>query len=229
MSTTAEPSSYEEIGELANQQKASTIIVAADAILLSSQILPLEERLKLLLESNVHEESIETAKGFLGNLRVVNLEDPNVVAKTREYASFLQKHVTGKELAIVDALVAKMELRHVLQQKARQMEMAVHEQTVQQAMLETKTNAIREQLWAHRTHLATCDKKLAELEQFKADIERKISAVHRNRSQQSEYLSKEVSAVEELTQALAKTKSDVKKTTLEAEDQILVINEPCWI
>ena len=71
--------------------------------------LTFEERLRVLLEPEQHQESIEMAKSFLGNLGTANFEDPAVILKIREYTSFLQKHLVGEELAITNALVLKME------------------------------------------------------------------------------------------------------------------------
>lgn len=145
---------------------------AFEAASSSGQAIPLEERLRLLLEPDDSQESIETAKSFLHSLGTANFDDANVVPKIREYVAFLQSQLSGEELAIVDALMAKMDSLPPLRQSARQLKTVVQEHTTQRDILETKTIEFREGLQKRREDIATCDKKLAELEAFKAEIEK---------------------------------------------------------
>lgn len=148
---------------------------------LPSPVLPLEERLKILLEPEDTPESIEIAKSFLNNLGAVNFDDPNMIVKVREYAVFLHKHAAGEELTIVNALLAKMDALPPLRRSALQMEAVIHQQTAQPAALEARTSEFKEQLQTRRTHIAACDKKLAELEAFKTEIKKKIQTCQPNK------------------------------------------------
>ena len=188
---------------------------------ISIPALPLEERLKLLLESEDTRESIDVAKSFLNNLGAVNFDDPNMIIKVREYAVFLHKHATGEELAIVNALLEKMDALPPLRQGALQMEAIIYQKTTQRAALEAKAKEFKEQLQVRRTHIAACDKKLAELESFKAEIEKKIQACRASRDRQSENLTKEIPLAEKVKQSLEETKSEIKQATLNSEGKIL--------
>lgn len=101
------------------------------------------------------------------------------------------------------------------------MTIVVQKHIVQWDILETKTNEFQEQLQKWRTDISTCDKKMAELEAFKVEIEKNIAAYQTNKTRHNECLAKEVSIAEKLRQTLAKTRNDVKKTALEAIDKIL--------
>lgn len=114
-----------------------------------------------------------------------------------------------------------MDILPSLQQSTHQLNTVVQGHIVQRDLLETKTIEFWERLQKRREYIATCDKKLAELEAFKAEIQKKIVAYQCSRAQHNEYLAKEVSIAEKLKQTLAKTRVDVKKTTLQAEDKIV--------
>lgn len=130
----------------------------------ASEPLPLEERLKQLLEPEDEQETIKAAKDFLGYLGGAKFDDPSVVAKIREQAAFLQAHVTGEELVTVDALLAKLDALPLLEQAAHQVTTMAKKQTAHRATLEAKSNACKDQLQKRRTFITNCDKKLAELE-----------------------------------------------------------------
>lgn len=130
--------------------------------------LTFEERLKLLLEPEQHQESIAIAKSFLGNLGTANFEDPTVILKIHEYASFLQKHLVGEELAIANSLMLKMESLPPLQADARQLEEVIQKKQADKAVEEAKANEVWEKLYERRAYLIKCDTKLTELEAFKA-------------------------------------------------------------
>lgn len=83
---------------------------------------------------------------------------------------------TTKEVIPSCHLLAKMDALPPIQQSELHMEIVIQQLTTQRATLEANTSEFKEQLQARRTHIATCDKKLAELEAFKADIEKKIKA-----------------------------------------------------
>lgn len=183
--------------------------------------LPLEERLKQLLEQDDEQESIKAAKDFLSTLASAKFDDPSVVAKIREQAAFLQAHVTGDELVTVDALLAKVDALPLLEQAAHQVTKAAKKQTAHRAALETQNRACKDQLQKRRTFIANCDKKLAELENFRAEIDKKIRACQANRAQHNEYLAKEIPEAEKLKQSLADARKDVKVVTLEAEDKFV--------
>jgi type II secretory pathway component PulM len=144
-----------------------------------------------------------------------------VLEKTREHAALLQKHLAGEELATVNALVMKLESIPSLQENARQMEAIIQKKHADKADVEAKANEVREQLCARRAHLDKCDSKLAELEAFKADLEKKIANWRTSRACHSEKLVQEVSVAEGLMQALTDAHADIKKTTSDSEDQIL--------
>jgi hypothetical protein len=180
-----------------------------------------EERLKLLLEPEQHQESIEIAKSFLGNLGTANFEDPAVILKIREYASFLQKHLVGEELAIANALMLKMELLPPLQANARQLEEVIQKKQADKAAEEAKADELREKLRERRTYLIKCDTKLAELEVLKAEIEKKIASWRTSRALYSERLVQEISIAEGLKRTINDSQADIKKTTFESEDRIL--------
>jgi hypothetical protein len=185
------------------------------------QSLTFEEKLKLLLEPDQSQESIIIAKTFLSNLGTANFDDPAILEKTREYATFLQQHLTGEELAVADDLVMKLETVPLLQENARQLEEVIQKKQADRANVESKAIEVRGQLRERRAHLAKCDAKLAELEAFKADIERKMAEWRASRAFQSEKLVQEVSVAEGLMQTLADAHADIKKTTTDSEDRIL--------
>lgn len=91
----------------------------------------MEERLKQLLEPEDEQESIKAAKAFLSDLGSAKFDDPSVAAKIREQAALLQVHVTGEELATVNALLAKLDALPLLEQAAHQMTTAVQKQIAQ--------------------------------------------------------------------------------------------------
>lgn len=141
------PSDLEAKRELDTPKENPSAIAASDVSFpSSSEVLPLEERLKILLEPEDTQESIEIAKSFVNNLGAVNFDDPNMIMKVREYAVFLHKHVTGEELATVNAQLAKMDTLPPLRQSALQMEAVIHRQTAQHAALEVKTSEFKEKL-----------------------------------------------------------------------------------
>ena len=183
--------------------------------------LSLEERLRLLLEAEDEQESIKAAKEFLGDLGSAKYDDPEVVAKIREQAVFLQAHVTGEELETVNALLAKLDALPLLEQAAQQVTTAVQKHTARRAALEARNIACKDQLQKRRTFITECDKKLTELENFKAEIEKKIRACQANKAQQSAHLAKEIPLAEKLKQSLAEAQKDVKRVTLEAEEKIV--------
>jgi cell division septum initiation protein DivIVA len=185
------------------------------------QNLTFEEKLRLLLEPDQPQESIQIAKTFLSNLGTANFDDPAILEKTREYATFLQQHLTGEELAIANNLVTKLEAVSLLQENARQLEELIHKKHADRADVETKTIEVRDQLRERKAHLAKCDSQLAELASFKADIERKIAEWQASRARHTEKLVQEVSVAEGLMQALTDAHVDLKKTTSDSEDQIL--------
>lgn len=78
-------------------------------------------------------------KNQLRNLGAVNFDDPKAITKIREYAMFLQKHVTGEELITVNALLARMDSLPLLQQSVQQTEAVVQQQIAHHAALEGKT------------------------------------------------------------------------------------------
>ena len=69
--------------------------------------------------------------------------------------------------------------------------------------------------------MAVCDEKLATLETMRIDLEKKFAFYRQKKAEQSELLADEVSAAEQLRQALAKTQEDLTQANLEAEDQII--------
>ncbi|KAK9939311.1 hypothetical protein M0R45_016010 [Rubus argutus] len=128
-----------------SQEPEETLpLVLADEATSAQPELTFEERLKLLLEPEQHQETIEIAKGFLSNLGTANFDDPAVIPKIREYAAFLQKHLVGEELATANALMLKMELLPPLQANARQWEEVVLKKQAVKATEEAKANEVRE-------------------------------------------------------------------------------------
>jgi chromosome segregation ATPase len=187
----------------------------------SYQHLALEEKLQLLLEPDQPQESIKIAKTFLSNLGTANFDNPAILEKTREYATFLQQHLTGEELVIIDKLVTKLETVPLLQENVRQVEETIQKKQADKADVESKAIEVREQLRERRAYLAKCDSKLAELEAFKANLERKIADWRASRACHSEKLVQEVSVAERLMQTLTDAHVDIKKTTFDSEDQVL--------
>lgn len=112
--------------------------------------LPLEERLRQLLESEDEQETIKAARDFLGDLGNAKFDDPNVVAKIREQAAFLQAHVTGEELQTVNALLSKLDALPSLEQAAQQVTTAAKKQTAYRNALEVKNKACKDQLQKRR-------------------------------------------------------------------------------
>lgn len=100
------------------------------------------------------------------------------------------------------------------------MEAIIHQQTAQRAALEVKPTSSKSN-FKHGEHIAACDKKLVELEAFKAEIEKKIQACQTSKARQSECLAKEIPIAEKIKQSLEKTKNDIKQTTLNSEGKIL--------
>lgn len=196
-------------------------LVLTDAPISAQPELTFEERLKLLLEPEQHQETIEIAKGFLSNLGTANFDDPTVIPKIREYAAFLQKHLMGEELATANALMLKMELLPPLQANARQWEEVILKKQADKATEEAKANEVREKLRERRAYLVKCDAKLAELEVLKADLEKKIDSWRTSRALHSEQLIREVSAAEEMRRTINDAQTDIKRTTLESEDHLL--------
>jgi chromosome segregation ATPase len=166
-------------------------------------------------------ESITAAKEFLNNLGGAKLDDPGVMAKIREHAAFLEAHVTGDEQEIMKALLVKLDTLSPLQQAAQQLSVVFQQFNARRAALEAKNAGIREQLQKRRTNIVTIDAKLAELETFKAEVEKKIAACHSNKAKQNECLAKEISVAENLKQTLATTRNQAKQANLEAEDKIV--------
>lgn len=183
--------------------------------------LTFEERLRVLLEPEQHQESIEMAKSFLGNLGTANFEDPAVILKIREYTSFLQKHLVGEELAITNALVLKMESLPSLQAHAHQLGEVIQKKQTEKAAEETKANEVREKLRERRAYLIKCDTKLAELEILRAELEKKIASWRTNRALHSQQLVQEISIAEGLRRTINDAQADIKKTTFESEDRLL--------
>jgi chromosome segregation ATPase len=161
------------------------------------------------------------ARKFLNNLGSTKLDDPNVVAEIREHAVVLEAHVTGRELETVKVLLTKLDSLPSLQQNAQQLSAVVQQQTVRRSALEAKDAEFREQLQKRQANVTVCDRKLAELEAFKAELEKKIDKCRINKAKQSEYLAEEISVAENLRQTLAKTRDSVKQATFEAEDKIV--------
>lgn len=201
----------------------STVLpsLTADAPSLSNPTLPIEERLRQLLEPETLLESVEMAKYFLGNLAAVNLEDTSVIEKVREYTVFLQAHVTGDELDTLETLLTKLEALPNAQKSANEKEMVANQQVTQCRILEAKASHFRDRLQQRRTSISACEAKLKELEGFKASIEAKIAAVQTRRARHNETLAQEITAAEDLRHSLVSTKGEVKKTTLEVEDKIV--------
>lgn len=75
----------------------------------SSAVLPFEERLKRLLETDTLPEAVDTAKYFLKYLDAANLEDSEVLAKAR---------ASGDDLDNLQALLAKLEVLASLPKEA---------------------------------------------------------------------------------------------------------------
>ena len=69
--------------------------------------------------------------------------------------------------------------------------------------------------------MVVCDQKLATLENMRIDLEKKIVAYQQRKAEQSELLANEISAAEQLKQALDKTHRDLTQANIEAEDQIV--------
>ena len=104
----------------------------------TDQPLPLDERLKQLLEVTDEQESVRAAKDFLRKLAGIKLDDPEVVAKARGHAASLEAHVTGRELTTIKALQAKLDVLPVLEKKAHDLSKVVKEYAAVHADLETK-------------------------------------------------------------------------------------------
>ena len=217
-----------------SEAEATTTMVAAEgpsqvseetlSLVLATSSQPelnFEERLKLLLEPEQHQESIEIAKSFLMNLGTANFEDPVVILKIREYASFLQKHLVGEELAIANALMLKMESLPSLQANAHQLEEVIQKKQADKAAEEAKVDEVRQKLRERRAYLIKCDTKLAELEVLKADLEKKIASWRTSRALHSEHLIQEISAAEGLRRTINDAQADIKKTTFKSVDHLL--------
>ena len=187
----------------------------------TDQTLPLDERLKLLLEVKGEQESVRAAKDFLRKLAGLKLDDPEVVTKVREHAALLELHVTGRELKTVKALQAKLDALPSLEKSVCELSKTVQQYTTAQADLEKKDAVNRERLQQRRTNVNICDQKLANLEAMRIDLEEKIAAFQQKKAEQNELLAKEISAAEQLKQTLAKTQESLTQATLEAEGQIV--------
>ena len=187
----------------------------------SSQPSPLEERLKRLLEVEGEDQSIRAAKSFLRRLADLKLEDPKIFATAREHAALLETHVSGRDLATIKALRAKLEALPTLGQKAHNLSKVVKKYSAAYAELEKKHAANRKCLQHRQAQVAGCDEKLASLEAMRVDLEKKFAYYRQQKVEESELLANEVSAAEQLEQTLAKTQEDLTQATFEAEDQIV--------
>lgn len=135
------------VAEGLSQEPEETLpLVRTEEAISAQPELTFEERLKLLLEPEQHQETIEIAKGFLSNLGTANFNDPAVILKIREYATFLQQHLVGEELATANALILKMESLPSLQTNARQWEEIILKKQADKAAEEAKANEVREKL-----------------------------------------------------------------------------------
>ena len=181
----------------------------------------MEERIKQLLEVEGENQSVRAAKDFLRNLADLKLNNPKIFAATREHAALLEAHVSGRELATIKALQTKLEVLPILGQNARNLSRVVKEYAAVHADLETKHAENRKCIQQRRTNVAVCDEKLATLETMRIDLEKKFALYRQKKAEQSELLANEVSAAEQLKQALAKTQEDLTQANLEAEDQIV--------
>lgn len=81
--------------------------------------------------------------------------------------------------------------------------------------------AFKERLEVRRTSLVACNKKLTELEAAKVEIEKKIAYLQNRTIEDKVHLNKELSATEEVKQALDKAKIEVRKATLTTEDKFV--------
>lgn len=187
----------------------------------SSTVLPFEERLRRLLETETLPEAVDTAKYFLNHLGVANLDDPEVLAKAREYAVFLQAHASGDDLDNLQALLAKLEVLPSLQKEVADKREVASQRLFHSQSLEGKAAQFREVLQQRKVALTVWEDKLDELEGYKAGIEAKIEQVKQRRAAHSASLVREVSQAEEIRKALAVAKTTAKKTTLETKDQIV--------
>ena len=107
----------------------------------SSQALPLEERIKQLLEVEGEDQSVREAKDFLRSLADFKFDDSKIIAKVREQVALVETHVAGRELAVVKTLQAKLEVLPILGEKAHDLSKVVKEYTAVHADLESKDTA----------------------------------------------------------------------------------------
>lgn len=187
----------------------------------SNQNLDEDERLNQLLQPEFHSEAVETAKYFLGKLGAVNPENPEITGKIRECIGILKPYASEEELTTLSALEARMDAIPSLQTAIATSSTFMHQQIAQRTALQQRFNAFKERLEAQRTSMVACNEELAELEAAKAEIEKKIARLQNRKVELNGHLSKELSATEELKQALDKAKTEVRKATLANEDKVV--------